>query len=200
MTKTVNPKVQEFLTMLKDPDVYSAFQDIVMGVLTDPNGPQLSRRITNIERHLGASDDWCVWEDVFNEDKEILMPLTEQFDLLSGRIEDVSLPVLKETVFAGNKTETRAKLLFDFLKEIPFKNGKQFMTGPDVAKWLLNEIEEKYRTTKSGSRQASRDVMEKTRELHPDEIKLYLVSDKQNHKRGKNIIEYVGIAEHVSMY
>ncbi len=99
MTKTVNPKVHEFKTLLQDPEVYEVFLDAVVRVLTDPRGPQLVKRVTNVERHLGANGDWCVWEDINHEEKEVLMPLTEQFDLLSRRIDDVSLPVLKETVF-----------------------------------------------------------------------------------------------------
>ena len=99
MPMLANPKVQEFLTLLQDPEVYPVFQSMVMQVLTDPEGPQLIRRVKNIERHLGASDDWCVWEDVNGEGREVLMPITEMIDLISGRIEDVSLPVLKETVF-----------------------------------------------------------------------------------------------------
>ena len=80
------------------------------------------------------------------------MPITEMIDLISGRIEDVSLPVLKETVFSGNETEVRARLLKDHLPDVDMRNGKRFLTSQEVQKFLLYEIDEAHRTTEKAAR------------------------------------------------
>lgn len=181
-----NPKVQEFITLLQDPEVYPVFQCMVMQVLTDQDGPKLIQRVKNIERHLGANDDWCVWEDVEGEGREVLMPITEMIDLISGRIEDVSLPVLKETVIlAANKTEVRARLLKDKLSSVPYRNGKKFMLGTEVQKFLLHEIAEDHRANEKGIRQTAKDVMKKAVEQFPNEVRL-----GKNEKK-RNFIEYI---------
>lgn len=182
-----NPKVQEFLTLLQDPEVYPVFQSMVMQVLTDPEGPQLIRRVKNIERHLGANDDWCIWEDVNGEGREVLMPITEMIDLISGRIEDVSLPVLKETVYSGNGTVIRAKLLKDRLPEVDMRNGRLFMTSKEVQNFLVSDVPDEYKTAPgSSARKAAYDVMKKALEMFPESLKL------TKNKKGLNIIEFVG--------
>lgn len=179
-----NPKVQEFLTLLQDPEVYSVFQSMVMQVLNDPDGPQIIRRVRNIERHLGADDDdWCVFEDVNGEDREVLMPLTDQFDLLYQRIEDVSLPVMKETFFSGNETEVRARLLKDHLPDVDMRNGKRFLTSQEVQKYLLHEITEAHRTTEKAARKVANDVMKKAFEMFPESLIL------TKNKKRLNVIE-----------
>ena len=180
-----NPKVKEFLKLLQDPEVYPVFQSMVMQVLTDPEGPQLIRRVKNIERHLGANDDWCVWEDVEGEGREVLMPITEMIDLISGRIEDVSLPVLKETVFSGNETEVRARLLKDHLPDVDMRNGKRFLTSQEVQKFLLYEIDEAHRTTEKAARKVANDVMKKAFEMFPESLIL------TKNKKRLNVIEFI---------
>lgn len=180
-----NPKVQEFITLLQDPEVYPVFQCMVMQVLTDQDGPKLIQRVKNIERHLGANDDWCVWEDVEGEGREVLMPITEMIDLISGRIEDVSLPVLKETVFSGNKTEVRARLLKDHLPDVDMRNGKRFLTSQEVQKFLLYEIDEAHRTTEKAARKVANDVMKKAFEMFPESLIL------TKNKKRLNVIEFI---------
>ena len=187
MTATANPKVQEFLTLLKDPEVYSVFKGLVTQVLTDPDVLVL-KRLTNIERHLGADDDWCVWEDSTKEGREVLMPIAEAFDLISGRIEDASLPVHKETVFAGNDTEIRAGLLKKKLSECDMRNGKRFMISREVQRFLLSsEVPEKYRVDggKSSARKAAYDVMNKAYEMYPNDLVL------TKNRKNVNVIEFL---------
>jgi hypothetical protein len=186
MIKTSNPKVVEFLTLLQDPEVYDVFKGMVMQVLTDPEGSQLIQRVSNIEKHLGADDDYCIGKDIFNDDKEVLMTIPEQFSLLSERVNDASIPVLKETVLvAGNETEVRARLLRDKLPSVSYRNGKKYMLGPEVQKFLLHEVPEEHRATEKGVRQAVIEVMRKAVEQFPNEVRI----GKNNKKR--NYIEYI---------
>ena len=185
MIKPANPKVTEFLTLLQDPDVYDVFKGLVMQVLTDPDCLVL-RRIHNIESHLGVDEDYCIWEDSLNEDKEVMMTIPEQFALVSSRIEDVSIPVLKETVLvAGNETEVRARLLRDKLPSVSYRNGKKYMLGPEVQKFLLHEVPQEHRATEKGARQAAIEVMRKTLEMFPEEVRV-----AKNAKK-RNFIEYI---------
>lgn len=187
MTVAANPKIQELISLLRDPEVYDVFQELVLRVLCETKGPQVIPRLNNIEAHLGANEDWCIWKDVRNEGREVLMPLTEQFDLISGRIEDVSLPVLKETVYSGNDTEIRAKYLKDELSDFKLRNGKRFMTSKEVQEYLVNRIYDKYKSEPGDSaRKAAYDVMKKAVEMFPKVLKL------GKNKKGLNIIEFIG--------
>lgn len=184
MTKNANPNVQEFLTLLKDPEVYDVFKGLVMKVLTDPDLLVL-KRITNIENHLGVNDIYCLTEDSFHEDKEVMIPVQEQLFLLSERINDVSVPVLHESVFSGNETEVRARLLKDKLPDVEYRNGKKFLTSKDVQGFLLHEVPEEHKTTEKSARKVANDIMKKTVEMFPESAIL------TKNKKGLNIIEFI---------
>jgi len=185
MIKPANPKVQEFLALLQDPEVYGVFKGLVIQCLTDPDCLVL-KRIHNIECHLGVDDDYCLWEDSLQEDKEVMMTIPQQFSLLSDRINDTSIPVLRESILiTANETEVRARLLRDKLATIPYQNGKKFMLGTDVQKFLLHEIIEEHRAKEKGVRQIAADVMKKTVEQFPNEVKM-----RKNEKK-RNVIEYI---------
>lgn len=192
--ETKSPKVHKFLELLSDPEVYNSpeiynnpglnklfsklytrfnnspeghemFKDRVMQVLTDEDGPQIPRRLTNVERHLGADDDWCVWEDVFQEDKEVLIPLTDQLDQIRERL--VIPAAQEEEVKTLTLTEARALLLFDRLEN----TDKQFLLAPDVAHFLKFEIREDLRISEKGNAsKKARDVMEKLVDMRPDAV------------------------------
>jgi hypothetical protein len=184
MTAHANPKVQEFLTLLQDPEVYSVFQEMVLKVLLDPEGCQLLRRVQNIEKHLGADEDYCIGEDLFQDDKEVVMTIPEQLSLISERINDNAIPILheKETiVLSANETEVRARLLVEKkLVSVPLVNGKRYMLGPEVQKYLLHEIPEEHRATEKSVRQASIEVMKKALELFPNKVRIGKNSKKRN--------------------
>ena len=183
MTCSANSKVQEFLTLLQDPEVYDVFKTLVLQALTDPEGCQLVRRVANIEKHWAQME--CMSEDPFNDDREVMLTIPEQLSLLSERINDASLPVLKETIFSGNETEVRARFLKEKLQEVDYRNGKKFLNSKEVQGFLLREVPEEHRTTDKAARKVANDVMKKAFEMFPESLLL------TKNKKGLNVIELI---------
>lgn len=188
-------RIEEFCRLIQFPEVQEVLKNIVRSSLVESN---VFTRLNLIEAHLGADESYCIGRDLvyeagiseYDDEREPLKTIPEQMAHIYEVIESKET-VIETTVLGGNKTETRARLLFDFIKTVPYVNGKRFMKGPDVSRWLLNGIEEGLRTTKTGARQAAKDVMEKTKELYPDEISYNPEALSRNHKRAYNVIEYI---------
>lgn len=175
----------------------SIISDVFYSMLGDT---RLLKRVGLLEAFTGLDvDTHCVgsdweWEEMstieremYPENKKIVVqPLNAQLSLIADRINDVSLPVLKETVIlSANETEVRARLLKEKLASTPYKNGKKFMLGTEVQKFLLHEIAEEHRATEKGIRQTAKDVMKKAVEQFPNEVRL-----GKNEKK-RNFIEYI---------
>jgi len=200
MAKMSNPKVQELLTLMKDPEVQEVMNLMFYKFLTSPQY-QILKKIAlvmdfnglDVDKHCVGSDwEWDnmePFEQVMNKDKKktVLQPIPDQLALLSERINDASLPVLRETILVdGNKTEVRARLLRDKLSNIPYRNGKKFMLGTEVQKFFLSEeVREDQRIKKKGIRQNAMDVMRKAVEQFPDEVRL------GKNDKNRNFIEYI---------
>jgi hypothetical protein len=200
MAKMSNPKVQELLTLMKDPEVQEFMNLMFYKFLTSPQY-QILKKIAlvmdfnglDVDKHCVGSDwEWDnmePFEQVMNKDKKktVLQPIPDQLALLSERINDASLPVLRETILVdGNKTEVRARLLRDKLSNIPYQNGKKFMLGTEVQKFFLSEeVREDQRIKKKGIRQSAMDVMRKAVEQFPDEVRL------GKNDKNRNFIEYI---------
>ena len=180
--------------MLEYPEVQEAMNKIFESYLQNMGIVQAvskaHTRLDLIEEHLGADDDYCIVKDLEYGEREPLQNIRDQITTIYTVI-DSKETVVETTILGGNKTEMRARLLFDKIKTVPYLNGKKIMKGPDVSKWLVNEITAEYKATKTGARQAAKDVMEKTRELYPDDIRVNPDSSKRNQKRAYNIIEYI---------
>lgn len=189
-------KIEEFTRLIQFPEVQEVLKEIVRNALIESN---VFTRLNLIEEHLGADEFHCVCRDLpfemgisdYDEEREPLKKIPEQIAALYTVIDSKETTVIETTVIGGNKTEMRARLLIDKLKVIPYINGKKFMRGPDVAKWLLEEVGAEYKTTTTGARQAAKDVMEKTKELYPNEISYNPGISNGKRKRAYNIIEYV---------
>lgn len=185
MAKMSNPKVQELLTLMKDPEVQEVMNLMFYKFLTSPQY-QILKKIAlvmdfnglDVDKHCVGSDwEWDNMEPVekmMNKEKRktVLQPLPDQLALLSERINDASLPVLRETVFSGNETEVRARLLKDHLQDVDMRNGKRFLTSQEVQKYLLYEIDEAHRTTEKAARKVANDVMKKAFEMFPESLLL----------------------------
>lgn len=188
-------KIEEFTRLLQFPEVQEVLKEIIRTSLIES---RVFMRLNLIEEHLGADEYHCIGKDLdfengiseYDEEREPLQKIRDQITTIYTVI-DSKETVVETTILGGNKTEMRARLLFDKIKTVPYLNGKKIMKGPDVSKWLVNEITAEYKATKTGARQAAKDVMEKTRELYPDDIRVNPDSSKRNQKRAYNIIEYI---------
>ncbi len=172
----------------------SIISDIFYSMLRDT---RLLKRVGLLEAYTGLDvDTHCVgsdweWEEMstieremYPENKKIVVqPLNAQLSLIADRINDASLPVLRETVFSGNETEVRARLLKDHLSDVDMRNGKRFLTSQEVQKFLLHEITEAHRTTEKAARKVANDVMKKAFEMFPESLIL------TKNKKGLNVIE-----------
>lgn len=193
-------RIDEFRKLLQYPEVQEDLKEIVRSALVESN---VFTRLNLIEMNLGADEFHCIGRDIdyeagiseYEEEREPRKSIPEQVAAIYAAI-DSKETVVETTILGGNKTETRARLLFDKLKNTPYINGKRFMKGPDVAKWLLGpEIDPDLRTTKSGARQAAKDVMEKCAELFAGEVKFNPGIVGKKLKRAYNIIEYIECKE-----
>lgn len=172
----------------------SIISDVFYSMLGDT---RLLKRVGLLEAYTGLDvDTHCVgsdweWEEMstieremYPENKKIVVqPLNAQLSLIADRINDASLPVLRETVFSGNETEVRARLLKDHLSDVDMRNGKRFLTSQEVQKYLLHEITEAHRTTEKAARKVANDVMKKAYEMFPESIIL------TKNKKRLNVIE-----------
>lgn len=154
---------------------------------------RLLKRIVLLETYAGldidihcVGEDW-VWDDMSEAErlkhpevqKVIVQPLNAQLSQMNERIDDSSIPVLHETVFAGNETDIRARLLLQKLPDYPMLNGLHQMSTKQVGNFLLNEVPEEHRTTEKSSRKIAADVMRRAVELFPEQIKLVKNSKKE---------------------
>lgn len=172
----------------------SIISDVFYSMLGDT---RLLKRVGLLEAFTGLDvDSHCVgsdweWEEMstieremYPENKKIVVqPLNAQLSLIADRINDASLPVLRETVFSGNETEVRARLLKDHLSDVDMRNGKRFLTSQEVQKYLLHEITEAHRTTEKAARKVANDVMKKAFEMFPESLIL------TKNKKRLNVIE-----------
>lgn len=174
----------------------SIISDVFFSMLGDT---RLLKRVGLLEAYTGLDvDSHCVgsdweWEEMstieremYPENKKIVVqPLNAQLSLIADRINDASLPVLRETVFSGNETEVRARLLKDHLPDVGMRNGKRFLTSQEVQKYLLYEIDEAHRTTEKAARKVANDVMKKAFERFPESLIL------TKNKKRLNVIEFI---------
>ena len=112
----------------------SIISDVFFSMLGDT---RLLKRVGLLEAYTGLDvDSHCVgsdweWEEMSSIEREmypenkkiVVQPLNAQLSLIADRINDASLPVLRETVFSGNETEVRARLLKDHLSDVDMRNG-----------------------------------------------------------------------------
>ncbi|MDD3970257.1 MAG: hypothetical protein PHI91_03670 [Candidatus Pacebacteria bacterium] len=207
-------KEKQFLDLWNDPELKPVIENQIGKYLLSDAGKsiisdvfysmlgntRLLKRVGLLEAYTGldidshsVGADW-EWEEMnsleremYPENKKIVVqPLNAQLSLLSERINDASIPILKETVFSGNETEIRARFLKDHLSEVDMRNGKRFLTSQEVQKYLLHEITEAHRTTEKAARKVANDVMRKAFEMFPESLIL------TKNKRRLNVIEFLG--------
>jgi hypothetical protein len=207
-------KERQFLDLWNDPELKPVIESQIGKYLLSDAGrsiisnvfysmlgeTRLLKRVGLLEAYTGLDvDTHCVgsdweWEEMSSVEREmypenkkiVVQPLNAQLSLIADRINDVSLPVLKETVIiSANETEVRARLLKDHLPDVDMRNGKRFLTSQEVQKFLLYEIDEAHRTTEKAARKVANDVMKKAFEMFPESLIL------TKNKKRLNVIEFI---------
>lgn len=206
-------KEKQFLDLWNDPELKPIIENQIGKYLLSDTGKsiisdifysmlgntRILKRVGLLEAYTGLDvDSHCVgsdweWEEMSSVEREmypenkkiVVQPLNAQLSLIADRINDASLPVLRETVFSGNETEVRARLLKDHLSDVDMRNGKRFLTSQEVQKFLLYEIDEAHRTTEKAARKVANDVMKKAIEMFPESLIL------TKNKKRLNVIEFI---------
>jgi hypothetical protein len=174
---SMSADVKQFLSLLHNPDVCEVLHRIIENVLLTSELKPI-KRIADLEAITGLND----YSEYDEEQHELTIP--EQILMLADRIDNSVIPTAKETVsIPDNKTGVRARLLKNKLVSMPYRNGRKYMISSEVKAFLLDEIELDYRTTQKGARVAAKDVMEKTKELFPDNV------TTGKNKKNMNVIE-----------
>ncbi len=183
----VNEKIQEFLKMLEYPEVQEAmnkrFELYLQSMGLERAVSKAHTRLDLIEEHLGADDDYCIVKDLEYGEREPLIKITDQF----ASIRENSCQTTEVVMVAGNVTEIRARLLKEKLSSMTLRNGKRFMSSPEIASFLLNDAPEEYKAyTKSAASKAAYDVLKKALEIYPNELQ-----ESKAKRRGAKVIEYI---------
>lgn len=151
-----------------------------MGILTAVS--KAHTRLDLIEEHLGADDDYCIVEDLDYGEREPRMKVPEQIALLASAINN-SCQTTEVVMVAGNVTEIRARLIKEHLST----NPKKFMTSPEIASFLLNDVPEEYKAcSKGAASKASFDVIRKALEMFPEVLR-----EAKAKKRGAKVLEFI---------
>ena len=186
---TVEERIHEFIKLLEYPEIQEALNKRFemylqsMGIVKAVSNAHA--RLDLIEEHLGADDDYCIVKDLEYGEREPRMKIPEQIAVLAASIND-GCKTSEVVMVAGNVPEIRARLLKEKLASAT-KVTEKFMTSPEVADFLLNDVPDEYKAcSKSAASKAAFDVMKKALEMFPDELR-----EARAKKRRAKVIEYI---------
>ena len=171
-------KVNQFLALIKDPDIQPVFKLIIENILATSE-LKILKRLAALEQVMGLNN-----MDFTDEDHEQTIP--EQLSLLAERIDNITEPVtsqdpIKPVVNTNPKTtlEHKASALVEHLKtNVMPRNGEVFLNTREIIQFLKYEITEAYRLKDiQNPRQAKKDIVEKAKRMFSDLISL----DKKKH-------------------
>src|SRR5665647_57010 len=168
---TKEEKINQFLALIKDPDIQPVFKLIIENVLATSE-LKILKRLAALEQVLGLNN-----MDL-NDEHELTIP--EQLNILAARIDNTPV-VIKPAVEPENspvtKTENRAYLLVEKLKSL---RSKKHLDSTEIIQFLKYGIEERFRA-KDGQnvRQIKKEVLEKAEIIFKGEVEL----NKRKHGR-----------------
>jgi hypothetical protein len=178
-------KINQFLMLIKDPDVQPIFRMYIENVLATSE-LKLLKRLAAVETLLGL-DDFSVGGD---EEHELTIP--EQLSLLAERIDNVTEPVQRESIpepvpMLTTKTEIRAHSLVEHLKnDVQERSGTKFLSSEEIVSFLRYGIDEPYRVREGQNiRQTKKEVLDKAVKLFPANI---FLSQKSHGRKNVRII------------
>ena len=175
-------KINQFLTLMKDPDVQPTFRMYIENVLATSE--------LNILKRLKVIETMLELNDYPVDDDESDSTIPKQISLLSNQINEVIKtnnkrsimePIPKAIHIGMSKTTARAILLFKDVIEVAIEGKDQIVIGTrDIKNYLTNHIEPEYRVGDvSNFRKVKKDVLTKLKKLLPDNVLL----DKKKYGR-----------------
>ncbi len=178
-------KINQFLMLIKDPEVQPIFRMYIENVLATSE-LKILKRLAAVEMLLGL-DDFSAGCD---EEHESTIP--EQLSLLAERIDDITELAKRESIpepvpILTTKTEMRAHLLVEHLKnDVQERSGGKFLSSEEIVSFLRYDIDEPYRVREGQNiRQTKKEVLDKAVKLFPNNV---FLSQKSHGRRNVRII------------
>jgi hypothetical protein len=168
-------KINQFLTLMKDPDVQPTFRMYIENILATSE-LNILKRLKVIETMLELND-----YPIENDEYESTIP--KQISLLSNQIKEVIKTNNKQTIITPipesihigmSKTTARAISLYKDMIEVAIEGKDQIVIGSrEIKNYLTNHIEPEYRVGDvSNFRKVKRDVLTTLKKLLPDNVLL----------------------------
>jgi len=168
-------KINQFLMLIKDPDVQPVFRMYIENILATSD-LRILKRLTAIETVLELNDYPI-------EDDEAESTIPRQISLLSDQIKEVTekknkqaiIKSIPESIHIGmSKTTARAILLFKDVIEIASEGKKQIVINSrEIKDFLTNKIQSEYKVGDvSNFRKVKKDVFTTLKKMLPDNILL----------------------------
>ena len=175
-------KINQFLMLIKDPDIQPLFRTYIENVLATSE-LKILKRLTAIETLLELND-------YPNEDDEAESTIPRKISLLSDQIKAITktnnkqsvIEPIHESIHIGmSKTTARAILLFKNVIEVAIEGKDQIVIGSrEIKDFLTNHIQPEYRVGDvSNFRKVKKDVLTILKKLLPDNVLL----DKKKYGR-----------------
>src|SRR5271157_1332615 len=175
-------KINQFLMLMKDPDVQPTFRMYIENILATSE--------LNILKRLKVIETMLELNDYPIEDNEAESTIPKQISLLSDQIKEVIktnnkrsiIEPIPESIHIGmSKTTARAILLFKDVIEVAIEGKDQIVIGSrEIKNYLTNHIEPEYRVGDvSNFRKVKKDVLTTLKKLLPNNVLL----DKKKYGR-----------------
>jgi hypothetical protein len=155
----------------------------------------LKIKVYNIEKHLGADDDYCPWHDSFNEDKEPLKPLLtllEQYvkkyeipdSVLDNSSTFDSIPDSNETsIVIKGKIGAKTLEVLKWWETLPCIGGTgkpPYLTSEMITDHLYIDMKDEYKyKTRDSARVTGRKIRLNLLDVFPNKVKLGPVRNKE---------------------
>ena len=175
-------KINQFLILMKDPDVQPTFRMYIENILATSE--------LNILKRLKVIETMLELNDYPIEDEEAVSTIPKQISLLSNQMKEIIKtnnkqlimePIPKALHIGMSKTMARAILLYKDVIEVAIEGKDQIVIGSrEIKDFLTNKIQSEYRVGDvSNFRKVKKDVLSTLKKLLPDNVLL----DKKKYGR-----------------
>ncbi len=185
-------KINQFLMLIKDPDIQPVFRMYIENILATSE--------LNILKRLKVIETMLELNDYPIEDNEAESTIPKQISVLSNQMKEVIKtnnkqsivePIPKAIHIGMSKTTARAILLFKDVIEVAIEGKDQIAIGSrEIKNYLTNHIEPEYRVGEVNNfRKIKKDVFTALQKMLPDNILL----DKKKYGRREIRLVYENV-------